>query len=116
MDEFNNYVAPSTLLITLDAAPPVSTLEAIEGVARVEKVDPRNYRLQFDASKDISEQVVQLSVANGWQLSEIQLVNAISIYENNIKDNQKRIEHAILLTDSVVDSYYLHVSIRYGLR
>lgn len=37
MDEFNNYVAPSTLLITLDAAPPVSTLEAIEGVARVEK-------------------------------------------------------------------------------
>jgi ABC-2 type transport system ATP-binding protein len=73
MDEFNNYVAPSTLLITLDAAPPVSTLEAIEGVARVEKVDPRNYRLQFDASKDISEQVVQLSVANGWQLSEIQL-------------------------------------------
>ena len=73
MDEFNNYVAPSTLLITLDAAPPESTLEAIEGVARVEKVDPRNYRLQFDASKDISEQVVQLSVANGWQLSEIQL-------------------------------------------
>lgn len=66
-------MAPSTLLITLDAAPPVSTLEAIEGVARVEKVDPRNYRLQFDASKDISEQVVQLSVANGWQLSEIQL-------------------------------------------
>ena len=38
------------------------------------------------------------------------------IYENNIKDNQKRIEHAILLTDSVVDSYYLHVSIWYGLR
>ena len=73
MDEFNNYVAPSTLLITLDAAPPESTLEAIEGVARVEKVVPRNYRLQFDASKDISEQVVQLSVANGWQLSEIQL-------------------------------------------
>ena len=73
MDEFNKYVAPSTLLITLDAAPPESTLEAIEGVARVEKVDSRNYRLQFDASKDISEQVVQLSVANGWQLSEIQL-------------------------------------------
>ena len=73
MDEFNNYVAPSTLLITLDAAPPVSTLEAIEGVARVEKIDSRNYRLQFDASKDISEQVVLLSVTNGWQLSEIQL-------------------------------------------
>ena len=27
----------------------------------------------FDASKDISEHVVQLSVANKWQLAEIQL-------------------------------------------
>ena len=27
----------------------------------------------FDASKDISEHVVQLSVANNWQLAEIQL-------------------------------------------
>ena len=73
MDDFNNYVAPSTLSVTFDAAPPVSTLEAIEGVARVEKTDARNYRLQFDASQDISERIVQLSVANGWQLSEIQL-------------------------------------------
>lgn len=73
MDDFNNYVAPSTIAVTFDAAPPVSTLEAIEGVTRVEERDARNYRLQFDASKDISERIVQLSVANGWQLSEIQL-------------------------------------------
>jgi len=73
MDEFNNYVAPSTLIVTFDAAPPVSSLETIEGVARVEKVNTRNYRLQFDASKDISEHIVQLSVSNNWQLSEIQL-------------------------------------------
>ena len=73
MDEFNNYVAPSTLIVTFDAAPPVSALETIEGVARVEKVNARNYRLQFDASKDISEHIVQLSVSNNWQLSEIQL-------------------------------------------
>ena len=73
MDEFNNYVAPSTLIVTFDATPPVSALETIEGVARVEKVNARNYRLQFDASKDISEHIVQLSVSNNWQLSEIQL-------------------------------------------
>ena len=29
--------------------------------------------MQFDASKDNSEHVVQLSVANNWQLAEIQL-------------------------------------------
>lgn len=73
MDDFNNYVAPSTLLVRFDAAPSTQALEAIEGVARVEKIDPRSYRLQFDASKDISENVVQLSVTNDWQLTEIEL-------------------------------------------
>ena len=73
MDDFNNYVAPSTLLVRFDAAPSEQTLGAIEGVARVEKLAPRSYRLQFDASKDISEHIVQLSVTNNWELAEIQL-------------------------------------------
>ena len=73
MDEFNNYVAPSTLLTTFDAAPAVAELEKIEGILHVEKVDSRCYRLQFDVTRDISERIVELSVANGWQLSEIQM-------------------------------------------
>lgn len=73
MEDFNNYVAPSTLLVRFDAAPSILTLEAIEGVDRVEQVDRYSYRLQFDASKDISEHIVQLSVTHDWQLSEIQL-------------------------------------------
>ena len=73
MDEFNNYVAPSTLLTTFDAAPAVVELEKIEGILHVEKVDSRCYRLQFDVTRDISERIVELSVANGWQLSEIQM-------------------------------------------
>lgn len=73
MDDFNNYVAPSTLLVRFDMAPSEGILGAIEGVSRVEKVDSHSYRLQFDASRDISEQIVQLSVANNWELSEIQL-------------------------------------------
>ncbi|MEY8591275.1 ABC transporter ATP-binding protein [Butyricimonas hominis] len=73
MDEFNNYVAPSTLLVTFDTPPSVSTLAAIEHVSKVENVVPGHYRIQFDAAHDISEHIVQLSVANDWQLSEIQL-------------------------------------------
>ena len=73
MDEFNNYVAPSTLLTTFDAAPAVAELEKIEGILHVEKVDTRCYRLQFDVTRDISERIVELSVANDWQLSEIQM-------------------------------------------
>ena len=73
MDEFNNYVAPSSLLVRFDVTPPLETLKVIDGVLQVEEIKPLNYRLQFDASKDISEHVVQLSVANNWQLAEIQL-------------------------------------------
>ena len=60
-------------LTTFDAAPAVVELEKIEGILHVEKVDSRCYRLQFDVTRDISERIVELSVANGWQLSEIQM-------------------------------------------
>lgn len=73
MDDFNNYVAPSSLLATFDAAPALSELQAVSDVLQVEQLDKRTYRLKFDASKDISENLVGLSVSKGWQLSEIQL-------------------------------------------
>lgn len=73
MDEFNNYVAPSTLLVTFDAPPQTEVLAGIPGVIRVKTVDAHCFRLQFDAANDISEHIVELSVANGWQLSEIQI-------------------------------------------
>ena len=73
MDEFNNYVAPTTLLVRFDSTPSVLTLQATEGVKEVEHLDRHCYRIKFDASKDICEQIVQLSVTNDWQLTEIQL-------------------------------------------
>lgn len=73
MDDFNNYVAPSSLLVRFEAAPSLQTLEAIEDVDAVEQIDRYSYRLRFDASKEISERIVQLSVTNAWQLCEIQL-------------------------------------------
>ena len=73
MDEFNNYVAPSTLLVRFDSTPSVLTLQATEGVKEVEHLDRHCYRIKFDASKDICEQIVQLSVTNDWQLTELQL-------------------------------------------
>ena len=73
MDDFNNYVAPSTLLLTFDAEPEVQELERVDGVLRVEREGKRFFRVQFDATKEISEQVVELSVSRNWQLSEIHL-------------------------------------------
>lgn len=73
MDDFNNYVAPSSLLATFDAVPALNELQAITDVLQAERLDKRTFRLKFDASKDISENLVELSVSKGWQLSEIQL-------------------------------------------
>ena len=73
MEEFNNYVAPSTLLVTFDTNPSVTALSAIEGVSHVEEVATHHFRIQFDASNDVSERIVELSVAKDWQLAEIQL-------------------------------------------
>ena len=59
MDEFNNYVAPSTLLVRFDSTPSVLTLQATEGVKEVEHLDRHCYRIKFGASKTFTEQIVQ---------------------------------------------------------
>ena len=41
IDEFNNYVAPSSLLVKLDITPPLEALKAIDGVLQVEEIKPR---------------------------------------------------------------------------
>ena len=40
---------------------------------QVEKIDDYHYRVHFNASNNISEKIVQLSVSNNWGLKEITL-------------------------------------------
>ena len=73
IDDFNNYVAPSSVILTMDTPPSVSILQTIEDVSAVEKIDDYHYRVRFNASNNISEKIVQLSVSNNWGLKEITL-------------------------------------------
>lgn len=73
VDEFDNYIIPNTILVNLVAMPPVSELQTIPGVVRVEELGGMKYRLQFTEAQDVMERVVETSVARGWRLTEINL-------------------------------------------
>jgi ABC-2 type transport system ATP-binding protein len=73
MEAFNNYIEPDSLLMSMNAAPPIDYLKAIEGVLDVEQLNDKDFRLRFKASATISEKIISESVRQDWRLTEITL-------------------------------------------
>jgi ABC-2 type transport system ATP-binding protein len=71
VDEFDNYIVPSTLIVTMVSMPPAEELRSIPGVVGVEELGGPKYRLKFSDGQDVKERVVETSVAKGWRLTEI---------------------------------------------
>ena len=71
VDEFDNYIAPNTLVVTLMEAPSVEEISSIEGVANVEELGGNRFRLKFTDARDVVERIVKMSVAKDWHLMEI---------------------------------------------
>jgi ABC-2 type transport system ATP-binding protein len=71
VEEFDNYIAPSTLLVSLMDAPPVADLTAIEGVVGVEELGNNRFRLKFTDAREVVERVVKASVEHDWRLMEV---------------------------------------------
>ncbi|MEG0797072.1 MAG: ABC transporter ATP-binding protein, partial [Odoribacter sp.] len=71
VDEFDNYIQPNALVVSLAAAPAAEELRKIPGVLRVEELSGIKYRLQFSDVHDAAERVVEASVARGWRLTEV---------------------------------------------
>lgn len=71
VDEFDNYIIPDTLSVTFKTTPVMEELESIPGIIKVEALNDYNYRLVFSNDEDITERVIETSVARGWRLSEI---------------------------------------------
>lgn len=63
VNEFDNYIVPNTLFVSLAAAPPVGELAAIPGVSRVEELGGSDYRVHFTDKRDVTNRIVQTSVA-----------------------------------------------------
>lgn len=73
MDDFDNYVAPTSFTATLGNAPSVEELSKMKDITAVDDLGDRHYRFHFTEVADITERMIATSVANGWQLEEIQL-------------------------------------------
>lgn len=73
MDDFDNYIAPSSFVMRLDNPPAREELLAITGVTGVEDLGEGRLRVCFNTSADITECMIELGVMRGWQLREINL-------------------------------------------
>lgn len=73
VDEFDNYIEPNTVFVSLLESPPVEELKVIPGVLDVEELEDTKYRVKFADSQDIIERIVEASVSKGWRLNEIRM-------------------------------------------
>jgi ABC-2 type transport system ATP-binding protein len=73
IDEFDSYIMPSTLYVTMIATPPIEELKAIPGVLNAEHLGGPKYRIQYTDAQDTMERIVEISVQRKWRLTEIAL-------------------------------------------
>lgn len=62
MDEFDNYIVPNTLFVSLIATPPVEEIREIPGVVAVEELGGSKFRIQFSDALEATERLVETSV------------------------------------------------------
>lgn len=73
VDEFDNYIIPSSVCVSLIARPPVEDLLTIPGIVNVEELGGTRYRLHFTNAQEMMEKVVEISMMRDWRLNEIYL-------------------------------------------
>ena len=71
VDEYDNYIVPNTLFVSLIAAPPAEMIGEIPGVVAVEELGGSKFRIQFSDALEATERLVEASVTKGWRLVEI---------------------------------------------
>lgn len=73
VDEFDNYIEPNSLIVSLITQPGITELQNIPGITHIEELGGPRYRLRFVDRSDIAERIVEISVTKGWRLNEINL-------------------------------------------
>jgi len=71
VDEFDNYIVPNTLVVSMIAMPSVDELRTLPGITGVEELGGTKYRLKFSDGQDVKERIIETSVARGWRLTDI---------------------------------------------
>ena len=73
VDEFDNYIVPNTIYLSMVTPPSVQVLQEIEGINKVEDLKNGHFRVYFSDAKAVMEQIVERSAANNWQIAEMRM-------------------------------------------
>ncbi|EJW97786.1 ABC-type multidrug transport system, ATPase component [gut metagenome] len=73
VEEFDNYIVPDSLFVSLMAMPSVEDLRRVPGVLEVEELGGPNYRIKFSDYQEVTNRLVEVSVARNWYLTEMYL-------------------------------------------
>lgn len=73
VEEFDNYIVPSTLYVSFVDAPAEEVLRGIEGVSGVEELGNGKFRVRFSDAQEVTDRIVAASVHGEWRLSEIRV-------------------------------------------
>jgi ABC-2 type transport system ATP-binding protein len=69
--DFDNYIIPESLLVTMIGAPSIDELKNIAGVVDAIELGNYRYKVKFESAQEATERIVEMSVAKGWRLTEI---------------------------------------------
>ncbi|QEC43663.1 ABC transporter ATP-binding protein [Pseudobacter ginsenosidimutans] len=73
MEEFDGYILPSTLVLSMISAPPLDEFLSIPGVMNIEPLGGIRYRVQYTQAQETMERIIETSVQKKWRLLEISL-------------------------------------------
>ena len=73
ISEFDNYIAPDTILVSLLGMPAIEQIASIEGVLDVVSLGATEYRVKRSDVQSTIENIVQKSVNECWKLNGIYL-------------------------------------------
>ena len=71
VDEFDNYILPTTIRVTLLAHPTVEELTMIPGLVAALHLGEMDYRLQFADARNMVDEIIETCGIHNWRLSQI---------------------------------------------
>lgn len=73
VDDFNNYIAPASMVLYMENPPAEAAIKAIPGVTDVKVLSSKKIRVSAEAAQTLAQQIIVHSVEKGWQLQELHL-------------------------------------------
>jgi ABC-2 type transport system ATP-binding protein len=71
MNEFDNYILPASLVVSLMNPPAIEELLALEGVQQVEAMNGHKFRIRYSDAQEVTDQLVRNSARHDWRISEL---------------------------------------------